>query len=332
MILYRTSGPWGAGVGASLTADQVDGNFYDVSQRVQYLELHPQEPVLITSFTATGNQLYIHMSDGTVNGPITLPVVRWFFRGPWKTSTGYLVDDVVIGPDSVVYLVVFSHTSSTSTFDPRANDGHGNNYYSVLLQQPAAVLPTGGGAGYVLTKSTTANYDVMWGLPSAPAGGSTGQVLQKNSAVNGDASWHFLKLDDLKGNVAITAAPSDWDYLRWNAATSRWVNQPSVALNVLSATSWSPGLSDAGAFMVLQNGIADATVAIPSNASVPFQIGTELTVHQDGTGLVTVMGESGVTVLKHASFSNRLLGQYATATVKKTAADVWRLFGLLAGA
>jgi hypothetical protein len=45
-----------------------------------------------------------------------------------------------------------------------------------------------------------------------------------------------------------------------------------------------------------------------------------------------VAADTGVTILKHASFSNQLLGQYATATVKKSAANTWRLFGLLSGA
>ena len=90
-------------------------------------------------------------------------------------------------------------------------------------------------------------------------------------------------------------------------------------------------VGDNSSFMVLTNGTADATVYIPSNSTEPFGVGTELHIHQDGTGMVSIVGDTGVTILKHASFSNRLLGQYATATVKKTAVNEWRLFGLLAG-
>jgi hypothetical protein len=331
MLLYRTSGAWGAGTGANLTPAQVDGNFYDVSQRVQFLELHPSEPVLITSFSATGDQLYIHMSDGTINGPVTLPVVRWFFRGPWAPSTSYAKDDVVVGPDSAVYIVTFNHTSSASTFDPHANDGAGHSYYSLLLSVPAATLPTGGGAGFVLTKNTTANYDVVWALPGAPAGGSTGQVLRKNTSIDGDASWRTLAFSDL-GGMTIAATPADWDYLRWNAATSRWINQQPPMLHVLSASSWVPAVGDDGAFMVLTNGTTATTITIPADATTAFPVGTELHIHQDGTGAVTVAADSGVTMRKHANFSNVLLGQYATATVKKTAANEWRLFGLLSAA
>jgi hypothetical protein len=330
VILYRTPGPWGAGVGANLTPSQVDGNFYDVSQRVQFLELHPPEPVLITSFSSSGGQLYIHMSDGTINGPLAMPVVRWFFRGPWAASTNYLKDDVVVGPDSAVYLVMVNHTSSATSFDRFANDGAGHDYYSLLLSVPAATMPTGGGPGFVLTKSSLANYDVVWGPPQPPPGGSTGQVLQKNTSLDGDASWNTLTFDDL-GGIAI-ATPANGDYLRWSTTTNRWVNQQPPMLHVISALSWVPVVGDEGAFMVLTNGTTATTVTVPSDATAPFPIGTELHIHQDGTGPVTIAADSGVTIRKYASFSNVLLGQFATATVKKTAANEWRLFGLLATA
>jgi hypothetical protein len=331
MLLYRTAGAWGPGVGANLTPAQVDANFYDISTRVQFLELHPPEPVLITSFTTNGDQIFIHMSDGTINGPVTLPVVRWNSRGAWTPSTVYFQDDIVIGPDSAVYLVKRNHTSSASSFDPYANDGAGHDYYSLLLTVPAATLPTGGGPGYVLTKATTANYDVVWGLPQAPAGGSAGQVLQKNTATDGDASWNTLAFGDL-GGMVIDATPADWDYLRWDAAAGQWINQQSLTLNVLSASSWVPAVGDDGAFMVLTNGTTATTITIPADATEPFPVGTELHIHQDGTGVVTVTADTGVTIRKHVNFSNHLLGQYATATVKKTAANEWRLFGLLAAA
>lgn len=331
MILYRTAGPWGPGVGANLTAPQVDGNFYDVSMRVQNLELHPPESVTITSFTASGSQLYINMSDGTVQGPLTLPTVRWFFRGPWRPATVYAPDDVTVGPDSAVYLVLRSHTSAT-TFNANANDGAGHAYYSLLLEVPAATLPSGGAQGYVLIKNTVGNYDVIWGPVPAPPGGSGGQVLQKNSDIIGDASWNDLSFNELS-DVVFGDELIHGEYLRWDSEVERWVNAPGTERFVLRASSWAPVLGDEFAFMVLTNGTADVIVEIPYDTNVDFAIGTELTIHQNGTGKVTVAGQYGaVDILHHASFSNQLLGQYATATVKKTAAQEWRLFGLLAGA
>ena len=84
--------------------------------------------------------------------------------------------------------------------------------------------------------------------------------------------------------------------------------------------------------MIIANGSSNVTVVIPADNNQLFPIGTELTVHQDGIGTVTISADPGVTIRKHASFSNSLLGQFATATVKKTGGNEWRMFGLLAPA
>lgn len=327
MLLYRTSGAWGPGTGANLTAAQVDGNFYDVSTRVQFLELNAPTPVQIVSISAAGNQLYFHMSDGTVQGPVTMPVSKWFWRGSWQPNTPYSVNDTLAAPNGSIYLVMFAHTSA-SVFDPGANDGAGHDYYSLLFAVPSTTLPSGGGTGYVLTKASSANYDTTWSPPGVLPGGSTGQVLRKNTSVDGDASWFTLRIANL-GDVSLTSI-ADGDFLRWSASRSRWVNRQATL--VLTASSWAPVVGDEGAFMVLTNGSSNVVLTVPSDSSQAFQIGTELNIHQDGTGSVTVVGDSGVTILKHASFSNQLLGQYATASLKKTGANEWRLFGLLSGA
>ncbi len=293
------------------------------------MELNPPSPTEITGFRAVGDQLYIDMSDGSVQGPLTMPVVRWFFRGVWTPNTVYARDNVVTGPDSAVYLVTFAHTSAAA-FEPAATDGQGHNYYSLILRIPSATIPVGGGRGFVLTKNSATNYDVIWDDIPAPAGGNAGELLRKNSEADGDASWDTLSTTDLED---VEFGPrAHGDYLRWDSSIGRWVNHEGSLLNVLRESSWAPVVGDNSSFMVLTNGTANATVFIPNNNNEPFAIGTELHIHQDGTGTVTVVGEPGVTILKHAIFSNQLLGQYATATVKKTDFNEWRLFGLLAGA
>lgn len=330
MILYRTAGAWGPGVGANLSAAQVDGNFYDVATRVQYMELNAPRPIQITSFDAVGNIMYINMSDGSVHGPITLPTVKWFFRGEWLPDTVYSLDDVITAPDGSVYLTMLTHISGAS-FNAGENDGQGHNFYSLVLHVPGAAIPTGGNTNYVLTKNSGNNYDVSWSPVPAPPGGNAGEVLKKNSEGDGDADWDVIRLEELD-DVIFPTFPVHGDYLRFDASVSRWVSHAGSVLSVLRETSWSPVLGDNGSFMVLTNGTADTTVFLPRHDNEPFPIGTELHVHQDGTGKVRVTGDAGVNVLKHASFSDVLLGQYATATAKKTANYEWRLFGLLAAA
>jgi hypothetical protein len=332
MILYRTAGPWGSGTGANLTAAQVDGNFHDVAGRVQYLELHPPTPIQISSFTSVGNQLYIYMSDGTVQGPLAMPEVRWYFRGQWLPNTVYAINDVFNGPDTATYIVMTGHTSNAS-FNAADNDGHGHNYYSILFTTPASNIPTAGGTGYVLTKRTANSYDMIWTTVPPPPGGDVGQVLVKFGEGDGEADWNFLRIDGLYDVFLGAQYPlRDGDYLRWSNSLQQWTNQPRPILNVVRASSWNPVPGDEGTFMVLTNGTTLTKIIIPNNNFNPFPIGSELHVHQDGTGVVTIEADVGVTILKHVSFSNQLLGQYATVTVKKTDLNEWRLFGLLAGA
>ena len=67
-------------------------------------------------------------------------------------------------------------------------------------------------------------------------------------------------------------------------------------------------------------------VMIPTNAGAAFPIGTKITIIQEGSGTVTVVGTAGVT-LQSAQGHDRLTHQYSVATVVKTAIDTWYLYG-----
>lgn len=72
-LTYRTSGAWGSGKGSNLTAAEIDGNTYDLDQRVAALETDPPEPNQISNITQSGNTITIHLEDGTTFGPFLLP-------------------------------------------------------------------------------------------------------------------------------------------------------------------------------------------------------------------------------------------------------------------
>lgn len=163
-IIYRTAGLWGAGKGANLVPGEVDGNFYDVDRRLFAVEDNlPEAANGIAFFSASGNQFYVHMTDGTIQGPFTLPHIAWNFRGEWTPTTLYSVDDVVTSNGSV-YVVLINHTSNP-LFDPNINDGNGHNVYGLLLTNPANVLPTGGFTGQYLYKVSNDDYAVQWRSP-----------------------------------------------------------------------------------------------------------------------------------------------------------------------
>lgn len=330
-VIYRTAGPWGAGKGANLHAGEVDGNFYDINVRLGSVEVALPTLASIAFFEVAGPQFYVHLTNGVIQGPFALPATTWNFRGEWQPFTLYAVNDIVSADDGGVYMVLAIHNSAAS-FDPGATDASGGlsggiAFYGLLLMLQS-VLPAGGAANTVLSKLTTNDYDVVWRqFGELPPGGTTGQLARKHSGADADVEWATVVLDDL-GGVTLTS-PANLDYLRFDATLNAWVNQQPTMLKVTQSSSYSPALSDMGAFVIITNGPSDAMITVPTNASVAFPIGAELTLHQDGTGTVTISPDTGVTLLYHATFQNVLLGQYATATIKKTNTDEWRLFGLL---
>src|SRR5215831_10774634 len=154
-IIYRGSGAWGAGKGADLVAAEVDGNFYDLDGRLTTAESNIHAAVSIDYFSVAGNQFYVHMTDGTVQGPFVLPQQTWNFRDAWQPSTNYSVNDVVTY-NGVVYMVLVNHTSAAA-FDPGATDGT-NSLYGVLLSNPSVIIPSGGSVGQYLTKTGAGDY------------------------------------------------------------------------------------------------------------------------------------------------------------------------------
>lgn len=99
-----------------------------------------------------------------------------------------------------------------------------------------------------------------------------------------------------------------------------------VEFNVQTGTSYTLVLTDEAKIVTLDNGSAIA-LTIPTNASVAFELGTQITLVQLGAGIVTV-GGGGVTI---RSYDNDyvLAGQYAIVTIIKQATDTWLLMGNL---
>jgi hypothetical protein len=84
-------------------------------------------------------------------------------------------------------------------------------------------------------------------------------------------------------------------------------------------------LSDGGKAKIYTNSSAVA-VTIPTNASVAFTLGQTLVIVQYGAGVVTISGDSGVTVRTRGS-RNKTNGQYAEARLTKLGTDEWLLSG-----
>jgi hypothetical protein len=127
-IFYVTTGAWGAGTGTPNSAAQVDGNFYDVDQRIVDLNADLAEGKRIDTVSYTASSMTFHFTDGT-SQVIPLPVAVITYVGQWTNSTPYTVGQMVSVPGVGMYQVLVDHTTPPlpAVFDPNATDGSTDN-------------------------------------------------------------------------------------------------------------------------------------------------------------------------------------------------------------
>jgi hypothetical protein len=132
MIIYVTGGAWGPGTGAPNSAAQVDGNFYDLDQRVATLaELEGKG---IESVTYTSSSMTLHFTDGT-SQVIPLPVATLTFVGEWLNSMPLSRGNMFSFRGLGIYQVLVDHVTPAppAPFDPNATDGSGNPLYALWM-------------------------------------------------------------------------------------------------------------------------------------------------------------------------------------------------------
>src|SRR5580765_3145525 len=109
-IVYVTTGAWGAGTGAPNSAAQVDGNFYDVDQRIVDLNAALAEGKLIDSVSYTGSSMTFHFTDGT-SQTISLPIATITYVGQWTNSTPYTRGQMISERARGMYQVLVDHVT-----------------------------------------------------------------------------------------------------------------------------------------------------------------------------------------------------------------------------
>jgi hypothetical protein len=129
-------------------------------------------------------------------------------------------------------------------------------------------------------------------------------------------------LDVADGNVTIT------DDLTVTGAVTAGSLVAPLAFNAQTGTTYTFVLADAGKMVTSSNGSAQ-TVTVPPNSSVAFDVGTQIIVQNIGSANATLAQGAGVTI--NSKDSNKEIdGQFAAATLIKTATDAWSLIGALA--
>ena len=132
-VVYVTTGAWGAGTGTPNSAAQVDGNFYDVDQRIVGLTADMAEGKRIDHISYTSNSMTVHYTDGS-SEVIPLPIATLSLVGAWTNSTTYLRGNMVSTANGI-WQVLQDHTTPPppAPFDPNAVDGSSNPLYQLWV-------------------------------------------------------------------------------------------------------------------------------------------------------------------------------------------------------
>jgi hypothetical protein len=101
-----------------------------------------------------------------------------------------------------------------------------------------------------------------------------------------------------------------------------------LAINAQTGTTYTFVLADAGKLVTSSNGSAQ-TITVPPNSSVAFAIGTQIIVQNIGSANAT-LATAGTPTLNSKDSNLEIDGQFAAATLIKTATDTWSLIGALA--
>ena len=139
-ITYVTTGAWGAGTGAPNSAAQVDGNFYDVDQRIVALNADLAEGKRIDTVTYASNSMTFHFTDAT-SQVIPLPVATFQYVGVWANETPYGPGHLFTAANGF-WQVLESHTTPPypAPFDPNATDETTDNNPLYQLWMPLTYL------------------------------------------------------------------------------------------------------------------------------------------------------------------------------------------------
>ena len=139
-------------------------------------------------------------------------------------------------------------------------------------------------------------------------------------------------------NTGTLTLPTSSDTLVGRATTDTLTNKtltaPIITYSINAQTaSYTPVLSDAAAIVTMSVASAN-TFSIPTNASVAYAIGSQITVIQIGAGQTTIQAvTSGTTTIASTggtSAAPKIRAQYAAATCIKVGTDLWYITGDIA--
>ena len=203
--------------------------------------------------------------------------------------------------DSSEEKLILEGTNAATVLD--VTDGNVSIGDGTLAVSGAVTVGTDGAGADVTFHSATASDNFLW-----------------------DASDEKLVITGTDGQNALEVADGDVEITDQLTVSGGLV--APLQINAQTGTTYTFVLADAGKMVTSSNGSAQ-TLTVPPNSSVAYATGTQIIVQAIGSGTATLAEGSGVTI--NSKDSNKDIdGQYAAATLIKTATDAWSLIGALA--
>ena len=293
----------------------------------------------------------LHVWDGSAwnnVGPIQGPAgIAW--QGAWVSATSYVISDAVEHSGSS-YLCVADHTADaasepgvggiwaaswdllTSRGDTGAKGPAGADGATGPEgpQGPPGVDGTDGAPGADGLNGADGVSFVWQGPWSVGTAYALNDVVENGGSVCICISAHTSAAANEPGVGGSWAAT--WDVFASGADLSAQGTLGSGPVVLARRTvnvqtgSYTLAISDEGAAIHVTSASA-ATLTVPANSAVAFPIGAEIEVVALGTGVVTIMGDAGVSINGVPAGSADIAAQWQGAVLRKFGADAWLLIG-----
>lgn len=136
------------------------------------------------------------------------------------------------------------------------------------------------------------------------------------------------------GTIAIDTATTV-DLSTAQTLTNKTLTTPTItqgqATPTFSANAYTLVAGDAGKLLLASNSTTAGTVNVPTNGSVAFATGTQITILQTGSGQLTISATTPATTTilstGATAASPKCRAQYSAITLIKTATDTWYAMG-----
>lgn len=237
----------------------------------------------------------------------------------------------------------YNYTNDLTPGTPVRSDDVDREFIAIteafdLLSAPA-VLRTGASLGGT-DAGTANNYVITTTAGGVPVDLQILTFIPDNSnsgasvlSLNASANRAIVRNDGgpLQSRDIIAGVPVlviyDITRTRWSlvGTTAEQINEQfRPGINNQSGTTYTLLSSDESKIILCDNA-ASISVTIPSNTTAPLPIGFISHIHQENAGQVTLVPDTGVTLLYATSLKTR--ARYSSLSVMKTATNTFKVIG-----